>query len=276
MRSTTFILIFLFSLSILACDGKFSIFSDLDDPIGHISNERPQCDECKILFIGSSYLNYAGQNVMEIFSWLAEEGEKSVYIRDRSIGGWRMPDHAQSQETIDLINEEKWDYVILQGNSAVLSQEKWQDQIIPYLVELRKIIKKNSPKTCVIYMMPWAYLDGLAWIPGETDTYEQMQINLYNETIEVVNDIDIATAPAGWIWYTLISEGYDPYLLYLNDYNHQARSGAYLTACVFYSTIYLEQAPRILFEWADEDEPHLLHQVAYSTVVDSLELWNIY
>ena len=125
-------------------------------------------------------------------------------------------------------------------------------------------------------MMPWAYLDGLAWVPRETDTYEQMQQNIYNHTINMVNDIDITTAPAGWAWYTLISDGYDPYLLYLNDFNHQASSGAYLAACVFYTTIFLERAPQIQFEWSDEDKPQTLSDVAYSTVTDHLDLWNIY
>jgi hypothetical protein len=163
----------------------------------------------------------------------------------------------------------------LQGNSAVLSQEKWHDQIIPYLKDLRKTIKSNSSKTCVIYMMVWAYLDGLVWVPGETDTYEQIQINLYNETIKLVNDIDIATAPVGWACYTAISNGYEADL-YLNDYNHQSSSGAYLAACVFYSTIFLERAPQIEFPFSERDDPQVLHDAAYSTVMDHLDLWNIY
>jgi len=163
----------------------------------------------------------------------------------------------------------------LQGNSAFISQKKWHHYVIPYIEELRKIIKNRSEKTYVIYMMPWAYKDGLTFIEGETDTYEEMQLNIYNETIKLVINIDIALAPAGWAWYTAFLEGYDKDL-YLNDLNHQSKYGAYLTACVFYSTVFSEMAPRVEYDWEEGDNSQYLSEVAFSTVTDNLDLWNIY
>ena len=108
---------------------------------------------------------------------------------------------------------------------------------MPYLSEFREIIKYNYDKTSVVYMMPWAYTDGLTFIDGETDTYEIMQKNIYDNSIKVANNLDISLAPAGWAWYQLMLENY-PAELYLNDMNHQTISGAFLTASVFYSTIF--------------------------------------
>ena len=123
-------------------------------------------------------------------------------------------------------------------------------------------------------MMPWAYQEGLTTFVGETDTYEQMQENLYNETIEVTQNIDISAAPVGWTWYnTILSE--NELDLYLSD-NHQTRSGAYLTACVFYSTIFLEPAPLIQYDWEGDEYQEYFHDVSYSTVINHLDLWNIY
>lgn len=266
------ILVFLLLLTIVSCEKNY----DPIQPAEQGTNSRPECGSCSILFIGSSYLSYIGNDVVELFINFANQGGKNVYVDRRDLGGWRLYDHVQSPATIEKINERKWDYIILQGNAAFLSQEKWHHNIIPYLKEIRQIIKNRSEDTCVIYMMPWAYLDGLAWIPGETDTYEQMQVNLYNQTTKLVKDIDIATAPVGWAWYTAISNGYEAELLYLNDNNHQAKSGAYLAACVFYSTIFLEAAPMIPYTWNENDDPQYLHDVAHSTVLDHLELWNIY
>ena len=274
-RFFSLILAISLTFATLTCEKDFSAIQNPESQSTLETNAKPQCESCDILFIGSSYLSYAGNDVIEVFSNFATAANKDVYIDRRALGGWRLYKHAQSQETIDKINERKWDYIILQGNAAFLSKEKWHHYIIPYLKELRRIIKNNSPQTCVIYMMPWAYLDGLAWIEGETDTYQQMQENLYRETTKVVHDIDIVTAPAGWAWYTAITNGYAADL-YLNDYNHQSKSGAYLTACVFYSTIFEEAAPLIPYPWGENDDAQYLHGVAHSTVVDNLSLWNIY
>jgi len=239
------------------------------------TNFKVECEDCDILFIGSSYLSIAGNDVVNIFDEFTRAAQMDINVERRDIHGWRLSNHAQSQETIDKIRERKWDYIILQGNSAFISQEKWHPYVIPYLKELKSITKSNSPKTCIIYMMPWAYLDGLTWIEGETDDYEQMQKNIYRESIEVARDLDIAIAPAGWTWYTAIENNYGGEL-YLNDNNHQSKAGAYLTACVFYSTIFEKPAPGITFSWTEEDDPDFLHEIAYQTVIDDLDLWNIY
>ncbi len=238
-------------------------------------NARSNCNSCKILFIGSSYLSYIGNDVVDTFSEFAVAAGKQVLVEKRSIGGWHLADHSQDAVTLEKIKEREWDYIILQGNAAYLSQEKWHQYIVPYIRDLRKIIKSRSRKTCVIYMMPWAYTDGLAWLPGETDTYPQMQENLYRESIQLAKEIDIAIAPVGWAWYTAYLDEYEADL-YLNDFNHQSKSGAYFAAAVFYSTIFLEKAPFINYNWDADNDPPYLHDLAYSIVINDLELWHIY
>ena len=238
-------------------------------------NRQPDCDSCRILFIGSSYLDYAGNNVIQIFSDFCIAKEKDVVIETSIAGGLRLYNHIEYQSTIDKINSQGWDYVILQGNSSFISKDKWYKYIVPYLSEFREIIKYNYDKTSVIYMMPWAYTDGLTFIDGETDTYEIMQKNIYDNSIKVANNLDISLAPAGWAWYQLWLENY-PAELYLSDMNHQTISGAFLTASVFYSTIFLEEAPSINYNLTENDDESLLRETAYKIVKDELDLWNIY
>jgi len=238
-------------------------------------NRRTNCNSCRILFIGSSYLQYGNGDVIEIFSKFAEEADRDLIIETSIAGGLRLYNHIEYQPTIDKINSQGWDYIVLQGNSAFISKEKWHDYVVPYLSKFREIIKYNYDKTSIIYMMPWAYTDGLTFIEGETDTYKEMQVNIYNNSTAVAWDLDIALAPAGWVWYQAIIDGYKA-PLYLNDQNHQTISGAFLTASVFYSTIFLEEAPHIDYELTINDDQKLLREKAYKTVVESLDLWNIY
>jgi hypothetical protein len=206
---------------------------------------------------------------------MTEEGNKNVYVESRALGGFRMSDHSQSPATLEKINERDWDYIILQGNSALISQEKWHYLFLPYLKEMKRIIKTNNKSTCIIYMMPWAYLDGLAWIPGETDTYEEMQHNIYTQTITIMKKIDMSTAPAGWVWKTAIDQGFNEDL-YLNDFNHQGFAGAYLTACVFYATLFYEPAPQINIDLEDPQVQNHFPELSYDIVINNLDIWNIY
>jgi len=130
-------------------------------------NYRPDIDNGSILFIGSSYLNYAGNSVVEMFKSMAANGGHSVYTNNRVINGKRLHNHLEDPVTIQRIQEKKWDYVILQGGSIYISKEKWHEYIVPILRDFKEIIKKNSKNTCMVYMMPWAYKDGLTWIEGE-------------------------------------------------------------------------------------------------------------
>ena len=238
-------------------------------------NRRSDCNSCRILFIGSSYLQYGKGDVIDIFSKFAEEAGRDLIIETCIAGGLRLYNHIEYQPTIDKINSKGWDYVVLQGNSAFISQEKWHDYIVPYLSDFREIIKYNYDKTSIIYMMPWAYTDGLTFVENETDTYEEMQMNIYNHSTAIAWDLDIALAPAGWAWYQVKLDNYSA-PLYLSDMNHQTISGAFLTASVFYSTIFLEQAPYIYYELTEDDDESILRETAYNIVIEDLDLWNIY
>ena len=259
----------------ISCEKSLDSLQSSKNKTVERTNERTECNSCNILFIGSSYLNYFGHDVIDIFERMTVLAGKNIYLGRKDASGWSLKKHVENQQTIELVNERNWDYVILQSGALYLSKEKWHDYIIPHIKEFRKVIKNNYKKTCVVYMLPWAYKDGLTWMEGEGDTYEEMQINLYNETTKLVKDIDIATAPVGWAWHEAISDGFEEDL-YILDKNHQSSYGAYLAACVFYSTIFLEKAPIVYMDWSEDIDPEYFHNIADSMVNENLELWNIY
>ena len=264
-----FFLIPIIIFQLISCNNDLSLINQTLP-----SNPQPDCETCSILFIGSSALSYGRSDVVEIFSDLSMNGDKSVDIHDWIVGGHNFSDHCNNQMTNDLINSRTWDYVILQGGIPYISKEKWHYLTIPYLKELIAKIKIRSKNAYIVYMMPWAFKDGLEWMEGETDTYEQMQENIYYNTTTLVKDLGIATAPVGWAWYDAITSGYKRDL-FLSDFTHASKHGAYLTACVFYTTIFLETPPMISYNWEDDDNLQYLNDIASSIVLNNLELWNI-
>ncbi len=240
-----------------------------------IKNAWTDCDSCHILLIGSSYLAFNDADVIPILDSMAARANKPVSFEGQIKLGSRIRDHIGYDETMLKIQERSWDFIIFQGTSTYISKKKWHPYLLPYLEKFRSIIKEASPGTCIIYMMPWALEDGLTGIEGETDDYRQMQENIYTHTITAVKDLDIVTAPVGQAWYTVIKNGYQG-KLYLHDRSHQDKSGAYLTAAVFYATIFLEKPPGISYSWSPGDDPDYLHHIADSIVNSRPDLWNIY
>ena len=114
------------------------------------TNPRPDCENCSILFIGSSYLSYVGNDVVDIFNAFTDKTNKSIYIDQVIIGGQRLHDHIENPLTLSKIREWPWSYIIFQGNSAYISQEKWHQYLIPYLIDFKKIIRENNKNAQMI------------------------------------------------------------------------------------------------------------------------------
>jgi Domain of unknown function (DUF4886)/Secretion system C-terminal sorting domain len=230
-------------------------------------------DTLKILFIGNSYLNYF--NVVDKFDSLATEAGKTFLIGKSIRNGMALPSHLDYSATLEKINENDWDYVFLQGSAIYMSKPKWHYLIQPYIIEFKDLIEETWPDSKTVYMMPWAYEDGLEWLPEEGDSYEEMQINLYHETIKFAEDNNIIVSPVGWAWYNVLQE--KPELdIYMNDYSHPTNIGSYITACTIYSTIFVETTEE--FEFIDtlqQEDAHLIQKVSSNVVLDSLDLWNI-
>ncbi len=87
------------------------------------------------------------------------------------------------------------------------------------LNKLNLAVKENNADTRLVYLMPWAFEDGITWLPGQTDTFKDMQLKIYENSIEWCEILDIVLAPVGWVWYQVFLEMNKPHYLYLPDYN---------------------------------------------------------
>ncbi|MCD4729751.1 MAG: T9SS type A sorting domain-containing protein, partial [Bacteroidales bacterium] len=131
--------------------------------------------------------------------------------------------------------------------------------------------------TRMVFQMPWAFEDGMTWYQNWTDTYEDMQIHIYDNTLLYSEEIGFEIAPVGWAWYAVLEEyNYPLHYLHMSDWNHPSLRGSYLMACVIYSTVFQESTVNIPYHASiPEEEAVYFQTVASDTVLSNLELWNI-
>ncbi|MCP4708699.1 MAG: PEGA domain-containing protein [Planctomycetes bacterium] len=264
---------------------RYVIFSSilicLSLPLGtllaasHNPSNATEDPPLKILFIGSSYFNY--NDMPEMFGIIAENKNQTVVVVDNTPSGTSLSYHAQAEDTKYAIEQEKWDYVVLQGSGGPVAYPNYynQAQVLPALETLRDIILANHDATKIIFCMPWAFEDGMLWM-GWTDTYSDMQQIIYTNTLGYYNDINLIIAPVGWAWNTVLEEKNFPlHYLHGEDYHHPSLNGSYLLACVIYSTIFLDSPVGVTFyNTLPPTEAEYLQQAAADMVLNNLSLWN--
>jgi len=242
-----------------------------------IVNNSYHNDSCSILFIGSSYFNF--NNLPDLFENLAISSGKNIYIDHYGRNGLYLDDHASSSNTESKINEQDWDYIILQGVGSLMAYPDYftDHPVYPALVTLRDKIHQNCESTKMVFCLPWAFEDGMTWYQDWTDTYEEMQIKIFENTLQYSDEIGFEIAPVGWSWYMVLEEkSYPLHYLHMSDWNHPSLKGSYLMACVIFSTVFLESSVDIpYYGGLLEEEGSYFQTVASNTVLDNLSLWNI-
>ena len=238
----------------------------------------PESTSYDILFIGSSYFNY--NDLPGMMEELTDDGNKIVDIHTAIQNGLYLADHASLSTTEAKINEKDWDYVVLQGVGRLVAYPDsfpTDHPVYPALVTLRDKILANCASTKMVFCLPWAFEDGMIWLEGWTDEYDDMQRKIYENTLIYSDDIGFVISPVGWAWNTVLKEkNYPLHYLHLSDWNHPSLKGSYLMACVIYSTIFLESTVGIEYNAGISMEEATYYQgVATDMVLDSLELWNI-
>ena len=240
------------------------------------TNSDCKTDTSKILFLGSSYFN--NNNLPNLIKNLADCSDKETLIDQYIPGGLYLSDHASSSVTEEKINEQHWDYVVLQGVGRITAYPDYftDHPVYPALETLQNKIFENCETTKMVFCLPWAYEDGMTWY-GWSDTYADMQEKIYNNTLQYSNDLDFPIAPVGWAWYAVLEEeNYPQHYLHMSDWNHPSLRGSYLMACVIFSTIFQESSVGIAYyAGLPQEEANNFQTVASNIVLDNLDLWNI-
>ena len=230
----------------------------------------------KVLFIGNSY-TYVN-DLPGTINNLALSMDTS-YIKDQNTpGGYRFMNHASNTTTYEKIFSEQWDYVILQAQSQEPSwpPSQIETDVFPYAKQLSDSIKKNNPCTEIIFYSTWGRKEGdsgncAEWPP--VCTFAGMNDRLSVGYFTMAQENNASIAPVGHAWKIAREDNHFNNIdLYSGDGSHPSVYGTYLTACVFYQSIFkmpVENAD--FYSSINEDEALYLQSVANSVFEPNFE-----
>lgn len=226
----------------------------------------------RVLFIGSSLTLWNQQPKM--FEELAKAQGKNVMVSNGARCGHNLTDHLNVEETLTLLNQNEWDYVVLENGDYGLMNSNTKEGVWATVDNYINIIKTNNSETKIIFFMDWAMKNGVNQ-NGTFYTYNQYQQKIYDATLEIADSKDMLVAPIGAAWKTVRDSGKN-IELYAADNGHPSLPGSYLGACVYFSTIFQESVEgNSYYNTIPEEDALYLQQAASSAVMDNLELWNI-
>lgn len=194
----------------------------------------------KVLFIGNSYV-YTNDIPSMLKQLASANGDTLIY--DQSVpGGYTLQQHSTDANTANKIKAQKWDIVVLQEQSQRPSFSPGQvaADVYPYAAALVSKIRNNDTCTETMFYMTWGRKNGdasncAAYPP--VCTYEGMQARLRESYLEMTSDNNAVVAPVGAAW-KLVRDSMSSVDLYSPDESHPSVAGSYLSACVFYASIF--------------------------------------
>lgn len=233
-----------------------------------------------VLFIGNSYIFY--NDLPNMVSQIALSFGDTLNYNASTPGGATFNVHANSPQTYTMMNQSQWDYVVLQAQSQEPSFSPGQvsSQTYPYAEVLVDSIEQIFNCSEPLFFMTWGRKYGdqqnCQFYPPIC-TYTGMQQRLRESYLEMSFDNNASCAPVGMAWKKSIE--IDSTLnLYNSDNSHPNVYGSYLAACTFYSSIFKKSSVGSSY-WpttVDSSIAYSLQQIASTTVLDSLTVWNIF
>lgn len=233
----------------------------------------------KVLFIGNSYTNY--NNLPQLTYEVANSTGDGLIVAGSIVGGSSLEFHATNGFTETNINEDTWDYVIIQAGSieGALTGDYFDTNVAPYAEQLVNIIKTNNACSQPVFYRTWGRENGIGgslcvtypWICTYEGMDDALELN-YRALADANNGL---IGPVGTVWRYLIDNPNTPDL-YDADESHPALAGSYAAACTFY-TILLRKDPTLITYDAGLD-PAVAAQIRAATkfvVYDQLANWKV-
>jgi hypothetical protein len=215
-----------------------------------------------VLFIGNShtYLHYMPQ----MFGELAQAADNSIQLNiDQITGeGAGLQWHWNNQPSREKIRSGRWDWVVLQDRSGGPLEEL--ESFRTHARRLDEEIRRQGAKT--VFYMTWANKYRRRTQKMITAAYAQ-----------IASELGAVLAPVGLAWEKAQALDLELNLHHIDD-RHANPSGAYLSACVFY-TVFFNASPeglpatlqiegKIRLDLA-ENRAGFLQKIAYETVLEA-------
>jgi len=233
--------------------------------------------QTSVLFIGNSY-TYVN-DLPNTLRQLALSLGDTVTVASSTPGGYTFQGHTTLPATLDAINSQPWDFVVLQEQSQLGALPPDVTTTEASATTLVGLIEANYECTYPVFYMTWGRQNGDAQNCASFPfmcTYDGMQQGLRENFIALAEGNDGYTAPVGAAW-KVVRDTQPTINLYDADGSHPSPAGTYLAACVFYCTLFQQDCVDATFNGSiDAASAAILRGIASSTVLDEPLTWNLY
>jgi hypothetical protein len=228
---------------------------------GDVALARGNQPGLRVLFVGNSFTFKNSLPALVHDLAAADSGAAPIYSVEYAAPGWSLHQADDDGGLTKLLRDVKWDVVVLQERSWLLSfpEEQWRRTTYPFARDLHAKIAASGART--LLFMTWGYALGERRdVPH--DTYAEMQVRLAEGYSKLGAELGARVAPAGLAWAEALRR--EPALdLWADDGQHPGRNGSYLAACVFYAALTGRDPARSRFTAGiDDRQAHFLQEVA--------------
>jgi hypothetical protein len=193
-------------------------------------------------------------------------------------GGCTFMQHCANQ-SMTMIRNGGWDFVVLQEQSQYPSFPQWQveAEVFPYAARLVDSVYAANPCAEPMFYMTWGRRDGDAGNAGEfpvLGTYEGMDSMLYERYMQMAVDNDASVCPVGRVWRYLRTN-HPSIELYQSDGSHPSVAGTYAAACSF-AVMFFGLDPRTVHYCPtaiSQQVADTIRQAVYTVVYSQLSQW---
>jgi uncharacterized protein DUF4886 len=228
---------------------------------GDIELARGNRSGLRVLFVGNSFTfkNSLPRMVHDLAA--GNPGGTPIFSVEYAAPGWSLHQANKDDGLKSLLREVRWDVVVLQEKSWLLSypEDRWRRETYPSARDLHKEISADGART--LLFMTWGYALGDR-LHEPHDTYAAMQARLADGYSRLGAELGVEVVPAGLAWTEALRR--NPALdLWAGDGKHPGRLGSYLAACVFYAELSGREPTRSRFTAGiDPKQARLLQRVA--------------
>lgn len=233
-------------------------------------------DTLNVLFIGNSYT--AVNNLPEVIKDIAASDGNFLQYSSSTPGGTTLQQHCSLSQTLGLIQQGNWDYVVLQEQSQTPAFPDAQvaTDFYPYAKELDSLIHVYTPCAKTVFYVTWGRKYGdqqNAQFYPPIGTYEGMDSLLTLRYTNIADSVHAYLSPVGPLWH-FIRDNNPAIELYQSDDSHPSAAGTYAAALSFYAVLFHKNVQNISYNYSiSTADAVFIRNAAQQIVSDSLHYW---
>ena len=230
----------------------------------------------KVLFLGNSYTQF--NNLPELTRQFALANGDTLQYQSNTPGGYTFQNHFNNVSSVELIQSQDWNFVVLQEQSQLpaFPDGQFYTDSYPFALSLDSLIKAANPCAHTLFYRTWGRKNGDAdncqFFPPLC-TYEGMDSMLAIRYKEMAQATGAQISPVGAVWKYL-RQHHPEIELYHPDESHPSLAGSFAAAATFYTLIFGNDPASSPFTGSlNPLVAEQIKQAAQSVVWDNLTLY---